>query len=65
MTDIFSRPRPSTARILADIIVGVVLAAILAGLVIIVLVESAERGRRHGESVVPNQQNIPYGGKSC
>ncbi len=61
MTDIFSRPI-SHARLLANTVAAFVLACILAGLLILIFIESAERGRRHGDAPAPYKQSIPFKG---
>jgi len=50
------------SRLLANLLAGLVLVAILVGLVFIIFTESAERGRRHGEAVMPLEQSIPFKG---
>ena len=50
------------SRLLASLLAGLVLVAILIGLVFIIFTESAERCRHHGEPVVPFEQAVPFGG---
>ena len=57
MTDLLSRPRMTTARLIANILVAIVLAAVLAGLVIIVIERCEKNVREPGKVPV---QEIPF-----
>ena len=60
MTDIFSRPRTTTARIVANVAAGVILAVILIWLVFIIVDERCSRAVSAADPGKIPVQQVPF-----